>query len=88
MPNEKQTCFSSVKSLFRWLFVFCFIVHSQRAELACGRVGGDTQPRPKPRLITSPDQPGLPQFFVVLRCRPGMRGYSNSLRSKVANDSP
>ena len=42
-----------------------------------GRVGGDTQPRP----ITSPDRPGLSRFFVVLRGRPGARGYIYSAES-------
>ena len=28
-----------------------------------GRVGGESQPRPKPRPITSPDRPGPPLFL-------------------------
>ena len=30
------------------------------------QMGGDTQSRLKPHLITSPDQPGLPDFFRTL----------------------
>ena len=30
----------------------------------CGRAGGDTYPHLKPCPITSPDRPGLPDFFL------------------------
>ena len=40
-----------------------------------GRVGGDTQPRPKPRQITSPDRPGLPDFSRETLKNMGRPGY-------------
>ena len=40
-----------------------------------GRVGGDTQLRPKPRLITSPDRPGLPNFSRGTLKNMGRPGY-------------
>ena len=41
----------------------------------CGRVGGDTQPRPKPHPITSPDRPGLPDFSCETLKNMGRPGY-------------
>ena len=40
-----------------------------------GRVGVDTQPRPKPRPITSPDRPGLPNFSRETLKNMGRPGY-------------
>ena len=38
-------------------------------------MGGDTQPRPKPRPITSPDRPGLPDFSRETLKNMGRPGY-------------
>ena len=45
------------------------------------RVGGDTQQHLKPRPITSPDRPGLPDFsnvYVENMERPGYEAMTNA----------
>ena len=82
IPNSIRCRFADCSLTLAYTLGLCAILLcwlDSNSVHACrrlrGRVGGDTQPRPKPRPITSPDRPGLPDFSCETLKYVGRPGY-------------